>query len=177
MSDDPKDPLTPEERAQCERAAADLVSGTAHIEGEPVDELGARRTSNSDDELAVEGGRAAAAAASAMLSSISQQQRVKDFGEWMLAKMPHHEFSHQAHSMAGSIIGGILGSWFECGASPELMKEYLSRFVDMTHAQYEGARRALDEYQAAMYVCDGCGFPNPRDSPKCAKCEKDNPHA
>ena len=46
-----------------------------------------------------------------------------------------------ANTLAGTIQGSILGAWFDCGATPELLKEYMTRFVDLVWEKCEAVQK------------------------------------
>lgn len=62
----------------------------------------------------------------------------EEFNAWILKNMPEDGIAPYANSLVGSILGSIIGVWFDCGAKP---KEYLARFVDMVWEKYEALRR------------------------------------
>lgn len=145
----------------------------------PPDELGAKRHARSDAAIAESAGAGIATGAH-HAARLLDMKSTQDFQQWMADNMPHDRLGEQANSMAGGIVGAVIGSWFDAGATPELMKEYLSRFVDFTWGNYQATMKALQQMADGIsaWVCAGCGFPNTvsREDP-CGKCGKEGPDA
>lgn len=144
----------------------------------PPDELGARRAAKSDEAIAANAGVGMMGALDQAYSLLGMK-RAQEFQQWMLDNMPTTELGQQANGMAGGIVGSVIGAWFDAGASPDLVKEYLTRFVDLSWVNYKATMDALNSMQGKPgWVCQGCGFPNTvsLDEP-CEKCGKDGPDA
>jgi hypothetical protein len=80
-----------------------------------------------------------------MAKTFMGADHVQDFGQWASANMPAQEFVHHAHSVIGGMLGLVIDTWLLSGASPELLKEYLTRFVDMQVAQREMAAKLFPQ--------------------------------
>lgn len=53
-----------------------------------------------------------------------------ELAAWAYRNLPIEEASDHALGVVSLITGSIIGAWLDAGASPELVKEYFSRFVD-----------------------------------------------
>ena len=95
------------------------------------------------DELNIKRASKKVAAAFEQAERIAESDPVADFGKWMVENMgePAVGITRMANSVVGTLQGTLIGTWFDAGATPELLKEYLSRFVDMTWQQYQAAMR------------------------------------
>lgn len=90
----------------------------------PMDELGERRDNrriakaiNEMNEAVVEG----------------VQSNLKAFADWARKNMPLEAFVPMLGSIVESTIGSYIGAWMDAGATPEQLKEYLGRFVDIVY--------------------------------------------
>jgi len=75
-----------------------------------------------------------------MHDGIVGQESFQEFSQWLLDNMPAHQMQHHANGVVGGITGTIIGTWFDCGATPDLLKEYFTRFVDMGWEQYSAIK-------------------------------------
>lgn len=106
------------------------------------DELDARRDKNVVDEdakIEEEKKEKAVDGIQDYMEAAMSQKDIKDFAEWCKENMPTEKFRDGANQISSGIFGILLGSWFDAGASPEQMKEYLSRFTDLLWDQWQVA--------------------------------------
>lgn len=101
----------------------------------PTDELGDLRNARTDGALDDKAGAEAVDAIDSMVTAVQSQKRVQAFMHWQQENLPQHEFSHHANELAGGLVGVVIGAWCEAGATPELIKEYFARCVDLVYAQ------------------------------------------
>lgn len=98
------------------------------------DELGSRRSTNTQRE-----------ALDDMAKAIMGAEHVQDFGRWASENLPAQEFNKHSHSVIGGMLGLTIDTWLLAGASPELLKEYLTRFVDMQVEQRKMAAKLFPQ--------------------------------
>ena len=75
-----------------------------------------------------------------MSEALRSQEEFVAFQQWIVNNLPYDHLGCHANGMAGSIAGAVIGTWFDAGASPEVLKEYFSKFIDFLWSQYKHAQ-------------------------------------
>lgn len=68
-------------------------------------------------------------------TSASHQPGVPELRQ-LFKQMPLERFAKQGASVASGIIGTIIGAWFDAGATPEQVKRYIDKQIDVIWAAY-----------------------------------------
>lgn len=90
-----------------------------------------------DDELDQRRrGKEAAEGLQQQIGAFTGSAPVEEFAQWILENMP---CISSPNALAGLLAGALIGSWFDEGVEPEKLKEYFSRFIDMSWKQYQAA--------------------------------------
>ena len=121
---------TAEGRKEVERG--DIVPLDVLLSGAMTDDLKERR--NQDDSINK---------LNEAFEATKQLESFQAFAQWANEHMnePVERLGYTVNSLVGSITGSIIGNWFDAGATPEVLKEYFNRFIDITWSQYQTAIR------------------------------------
>ena len=68
------------------------------------------------------------------IEAINSDINVIDLQAWVLENMPVSKFSQVATQAVNSIMGTIIGAWFDAGARPEQVKTFLTKLADLLWA-------------------------------------------
>lgn len=96
-----------------------------------MDELGDKRNQKKTIEGAKE-----------MFEGLLGQGSIQEFSNWCLENMPNEHLGCHANTMVGTVLGCLIGTWYDAGADLQTTQEYLSRFAAMVHSLNNQARAA-----------------------------------